>query len=152
MHLEATDQKEILNLSHPSLKDRSRQVIETVLQALRRESILLPLSDDELSRLLEKSIRNAMEHGNGWNPKKIVTVRVFTDTRAAVFEILDECSSLRVEKIEDLKAFFRSSEAGATILRTYCEPQWNERGNSLRIRIPRTDVNEGDSPGVEQDL
>lgn len=152
MYLETSDQREILNLSHPTLKDRSRQVIDTVLRSLKREKVALPISDSELSCLLEKSIRNAMEHGNCWNPKKIVTVRVFIESHAVVFEILDESAGQRIDKIEDLKEFFQSPDSGISILKMYCDPQWNDRGNILRIRIRRSDFSEGYIPEALQDL
>ena len=135
---EASDKQEILNISHPSLKDRTRGVVDAVLKAVHREAIILPLSDEELSFLIERSHRNAMEHGNLWNPKKIITVKVIKTSDYLTIEIIDESPNARVEKMTDLRHFFRSESQETAIIRRYCEPMWNERGNLLQLRIPLT--------------
>ena len=140
---ESSKTQEILNISHPSLRDRTRGVVDAVLKAVHRESIVLPLSDEELSFLIERSHRNAMEHGNLWNPKKIITVKVIRNADYLTIEIIDESPSSRIEKISDLGLFFRSESQETAIIRRYCEPLWNERGNLLQLKIPLT------QPGLE---
>ena len=135
---EGSNAREILNISHPSFRDRTRGVVDLVLRTVHREGINLPLSDDELSLLIEHSHRNAMEHGNQWNPKKIITVKVVKDATFLTIEILDESPSGRIEKISDLRHFFRSESQEIAIIRRYCEPVWNERGNLLQLKIPLT--------------
>ncbi len=135
---EGSKTQEILNISHPSLRDRTRGVIDAVLKTVHREGINLPLSDDELSYLIERSHRNAMEHGNLWNPKKIITVKVIKDPDYLTIEIMDESPSSRIEKISELRQFFRTESQETAIIRQYCEPQWNDRGNQLQLRISLT--------------
>ncbi len=130
--------REILNISHPSLRDRTKGVIDAVIRSVHREKIDIPLTDEELSLLIERAHRNAMEHGNMWNPKKIITVKVLTEAKTLIIEILDESPIQKIEKAEDLRKFFHSEAEETAIIRRYCEPFWNEKGNILQLKIPLT--------------
>ncbi len=131
---------ELLNLSHPSIKERKGPVIETIMKTINRAGIEIPLSDQDLVNLINEAHSNAMEHGNHWNPKKVVNIRVFFSSRFLSIEITDEGNGFKIDRIQDFNDVFQTKEraGGIQIIKQFCEPTWNEKGNSVSLKIPLT--------------
>lgn len=112
--------------------------IERLLENWKEEH---NISDDKFGNILLASVEavtNAMEHGNKWDPEKMVSVSVTKNASHLNISVSDEgvgfvCvpSSNTCSETEALTLRGR----GIKIIRQFCRPRWNDRGNRIELII-----------------
>ncbi|RPI97322.1 MAG: ATP-binding protein [Spirochaetales bacterium] len=129
---------EIFNVSFPSLKDSRKGVVNGVIENIYKKGLSTKVSRDELYLIIDEAVTNAMEHGNRWDPEKMVTISVTKYASHLNISVSDEgagfsCapSSNTCPESESLTLRGR----GIKIIRQFCKPRWNDRGNIIELII-----------------
>ena len=129
---------EIYKVSFPSLKDSRKGIVNAVIENIQAKGLATRLSRDELYLIIDEAVTNAMEHGNKWDPEKMVSVSVTKNASHLNISVSDEgvgvvCvpSSNTCSETEALTLRGR----GIKIKRQFCRPRWNDRGNRIELII-----------------
>ncbi|HEV2764984.1 MAG TPA: ATP-binding protein [Pyrinomonadaceae bacterium] len=116
-----------------------------VLHYLHERVALLGLIKPERSNLfiaLDEAFVNAVKHGNGSDPKKLVRITADLSAREARFTVEDEGEGFNVHDIPDPRDpanLFKTSGRGVLLIYNIMdEVEYNERGNRLTM-IKRPD-------------
>lgn len=129
---------EIHNASFPTQRGSRNKIIEGVISKIRKNGINLTLSKDELYLVIDEALTNAMEHGNGWDPGKKVVVRVIRNEEFLNIQIEDEGKGFDSESAGNSVSAIRNLKPrgrGIYIIKQFCAPSWNERGNVIDLRF-----------------
>ncbi len=129
---------EIHNKSYPSLKDSRKKIIEEIINEIKNNRISVNLSNDELYLVIDEALTNAMEHGNQWNPNKLVSVRVIKNAKCMSIMIGDEGSGFRTDALQQTQDSVKNLKPrgrGIYIIRQFCQPSWNESGNQITLQF-----------------
>ena len=86
---------------------------------------------------LEESLNNAIRHGNGLDPKKIVTVEFDVDPQRVAITVTDEGDGFDPEIIPDPRTdenLEKPSGRGVMLMKAYMDDvRFNERGNQVHM-------------------
>ncbi len=129
---------EIHNKSYPSLKDSRKKIIEEIIKEIKNNRISISLSNDELYLVIDEALTNAMEHGNQWNPNKLVSVRVVKNSKYMNIMIGDEGTGFRSDALQHTQDSVRNLKPrgrGIYIIRQFCQPSWNQSGNQITLQF-----------------
>ena len=129
---------DIHNASYPTQRGSRNKIIEGIISKIRKGGITLALSKDELYLVIDEALTNAMEHGNGWDPAKKVSVRVSHNDATLDIFIEDEGRGFDYGGAGDSASAIRNLKPrgrGIYIIRQFCAPSWNERGNIIALRF-----------------
>ncbi|TAL29641.1 MAG: ATP-binding protein [Spirochaetes bacterium] len=134
--------QEILNKAFPSLKDSRKEIIELILDTISEYPFTFNLNRSELYLVIDEAITNAMEHGNRWDPAKKIKVLVTLKDSHMDISIEDEGSGFdttapRVYKDEEGNLSIRGR--GIKIIKKFCTPAWNARGNRITLHLQLTE-------------
>ncbi len=134
--------QEILNRKFPSLKDTRKDIIEYVLDTIAEHPFSFKLNRSELYLIIDEALTNAMEHGNKWDPGKSILVQVAVKDSRLNISIEDEgngfntaVSSARRDADGNLSVRGR----GIKIIRKFCNPTWNTKGNRITLHLQIND-------------
>lgn len=129
----------IHSASYPSKKGSRNRIIEEVVSRINVHNINLGLSKEELFLVIDEALTNAMEHGNKWDPSRMVRIEVQKNTHHLEITIEDEGQGFNYKNaglsdgvLKNLKPRGR----GVYIIKQFCEPTWNEKGNKILLRFP----------------
>ena len=92
--------------------------------------------------MLNEAISNAMEHGNGWNPEKNITVQIYHKDNSIQIFIEDEGTGFDYNYIESREPVWQPASInnirgrGIFILKQLCDIEWINRGNIIKIILP----------------
>ena len=130
---------ELLNLAYPTQRGIRNKIIEDIIDRIKNNNVNLGLTRDELYLVIDEAITNAMEHGNNWDSNKKVKVKVNRNERYVEVLIEDEGMGFNSDRegksisaIKNLKPRGR----GIYIIKQFCEPFWNDKGNMIGLRFP----------------
>jgi len=129
---------EIFNISFPSLKDSRKDSVNAVIENIHSKGLSTRLSRDELYLIIDEAVTNAMEHGNKWDAQKMVFISVSKNTHHLKISVSDEGAGF-----SDARCFDAITDTGPLplrgrglkIIRQFCSPRWNERGNRIELII-----------------
>ncbi len=116
---------------------------EAIISAIAGEiyEIEMPItvSEPELQLLLDEALVNAMEHGNKWDPRKKVKIRIITRCRSIQIEISDEGQGFNYKsRVSELRNSppLRERGRGLQMMRGLCQTEWIAKNNTLKLNIP----------------
>jgi len=129
---------EIYKVSFPSLKDSRKGIVNAVIENIQAKGLATRLSRDELYLIIDEAVTNAMEHGNKWDPEKMVSVSVTINASHLNICVSDEgggfaCTPSSNTCVETEPLTLRGR--GIKIIRQFCNPRWNDRGNRIELII-----------------
>lgn len=78
-----------------------------------------------------------MEHGNRWDPEKMLAVSVSADTSYLEISITDEGAGFDTSLVSEAAgpAALKIRGRGIRLIRQFCTPRWNKRGNQIRLLV-----------------
>lgn len=129
---------EIFKLSFPSLKDSRKGIINTVIEKIQDRGLSTRISRDELYLVIDEAVTNAMEHGNRWDPQKKVFISASKNPHHLTISVSDEgqgFSCVQKENTSNDTGYLHLRGRGIKIIRQFCSPRWNERGNCIELII-----------------
>ncbi len=111
------------------------------IPALAEKMNLMPALDRyEFRLVLDEAITNAMEHGNLWDPTKLVLVTIRgAQGRELLVTIKDQGFGFNTANVpEELNRENKTSHRGRGIyiMRKFCRVSWNSIGNEITLGIP----------------
>jgi two-component sensor histidine kinase len=129
---------ELYNSTYPTSRDNRKNIIDEVIDKIKADNILLFISDEELYLVIDEALTNAMEHGNRWDAGKRVKVKVTKYPDLLHVYIADEGEGFDIRNtlldnssVKSLKPRGR----GLYIVRQFCKPGWNEKGNEIDLEF-----------------
>lgn len=129
----------IHSASYPSQKGSRNRIIEEVVSRINNHHINLGLSNEELFLVIDEALTNAMEHGNKWDPSRMVRIEVQKNARYLEISIEDEGKGFNYEnagRSDGVLKNLKPRGRGVYIIKQFCEPTWNEKGNRILLRFP----------------
>ncbi len=130
----------IFHESYPSIKNIRAKVISSVIKTLSESGIPVCLTNNELYLIVDEALTNAMEHGNKWNPGKMVNITITKNSAHCIITIEDEGSGFdtitRKNGKHDPCDTLSLRGRGIKLIRQFCIPQWNAKGNRIDLCIP----------------
>jgi serine/threonine-protein kinase RsbW len=93
----------------------------------------------DLSLILDEAIINAMEHGNKWDPSKNILIKISLAQKGIQIEIEDEGQGFdyfHKFTAEELKPRLRERGRGLLLMQQFCDIEWINSGNIIKINIP----------------
>jgi len=113
------------------------KVIIDVMEEIRLRDIYFELDTASFYSMMEEALTNAMHHGNRWNSGKTVNVSLQLDDSDLYIIIADEGDGFsQLALIGDRK---NSGKKGIRIIRKFCNPYWNDKGNTIYLKLPLSD-------------
>lgn len=129
---------EIFTVSFPSLKDSRKGIVNAVIEKIQDRGLSTRLSRDELYLIIDEAVTNAMEHGNKWDPEKMVFISVSKNSRHLKISVSDEGKGFACGQCENSSTDtgpLTLRGRGIKIIRQFCSPRWNDRGNCIELII-----------------
>ncbi len=129
----------IHSASYPSQKGSRNRIIEEVVSRINAHHVNLGLSNEELFLVIDEALTNAMEHGNKWDPSRMVRIDVQKNARHLEISIEDEGKGFNYAnagRSEGVLKNLRPRGRGVYIIKQFFEPTWNEKGNRILLRFP----------------
>ena len=83
--------RELLSMSFPSSRDAGLAAVGAVVGAVSEAGLSTVIDRQEFRLVIDEAVTNAMEHGNGWDPGKKVTVVISHSAGRLRIAIGDEC-------------------------------------------------------------
>ncbi|MCP4130997.1 MAG: ATP-binding protein [bacterium] len=126
---------EILDEYYPSNKSSKKHIVNSISEHIDEN---IDINPDELNLVIDEAITNAMEHGNKWDSKKKVHVKMNMDSKNLYIKITDEGSGFDTGNIEEklnIKNVFSQRGRGLCLINEFCIPRWNKKGNQLTLLI-----------------
>lgn len=121
--------REILSISFPSSRETRSEAVGAVVGAITGAGLSTVIDRRELHLVIDEAVTNAMEHGNGWDPAKKVTVVVSRTAGRLRIAIGDEGGGFRPEACALNTTAFKERGRGISLIRYYCETAWSEKAN-----------------------
>ncbi len=124
---------------YPSQQGFRNQIIENVISGINNHHINLGLSSEELFLVIDEALTNAMEHGNKWDPSRKVYIEVRKNTDHLEVTIEDEGQGFDYKNAGQSNGVLKNLKPrgrGVFIIKQFCEPTWNEKGNKILLRFP----------------
>ena len=124
----------------PSGKSYLRTNIDTLYTRISELPYRIVLTAEELYLVIDEAISNAMEHGNGWDEKKEVTVTTVFDNENLTITIHDQGTGYFEIPEYNASDPLRSRRGrGLFLISRLCRLARNTLGNELRISIQRSE-------------
>jgi anti-sigma regulatory factor (Ser/Thr protein kinase) len=131
----------IHSASYPSQKGSRARIIEEVVSKVQGNNLNLGLSKEELFLVIDEALTNAMEHGNKWDPSKMVYVEMQRNTSHLEISIQDEGGGFNYKDAGNSNGVLKNLRPrgrGVFIIKQFCETTWNQKGNKITLRFPIT--------------
>ena len=136
----AQETSKTLLVNHYNTASESRlQILDEVRSAVLSARILMSISAEELTLILDEAVTNAMEHGNRWNESKFVSVSVWVESTVLHIAIEDqgEGFDFNNHKSDFVKGNLLSSRGrGISLISKFCSPFWSKSGRLVDLQIP----------------
>jgi serine/threonine-protein kinase RsbW len=127
----------IINDRFPSTINNKNHIIETIINRIKEFTCVTKIDFDELFLVIDEAITNAMEHGNHWDPDKLVDVKITSTGEYVSITIEDEGTGFNIDKytVADSSPNLNPRGRGIQIIRHFCRPNWNNTGNQINFCI-----------------
>ena len=116
-------------MSFPSSRDAGLAAVGAVVGAVSEAGLSTVIDRQEFRLVIDEAVTNAMEHGNGWDPGKKVTVVISHSAGRLRIAIGDEGAGFRPETCPAVTGELKERGRGLPLIRYYCDTAWNDRGN-----------------------
>ena len=124
----------------PSGRASMRPSVDILFERITRLQYRMAITAEELYLVLDEAISNAMEHGNGWDEKKDVTVTTVLDEESLTITVQDQGSGYTDHPSYDALQPLRSRRGcDLFLISSLCPVARNALGNELRISIQRSE-------------
>ncbi|HSV97811.1 MAG TPA: ATP-binding protein [Spirochaetota bacterium] len=121
--------REILSISFPGLRESTGGAVGAVVRAVAGAGLSTVIDRQKLHLVIDEAVTNAMEHGNGWDPAKKVTVVVSHAAGRLRIAIGDEGGGFRPDACTPATGTLKNRGRGLSLMRHFCETAWNDKGN-----------------------
>ncbi len=123
----------------PSTKKLKNSIITLIKDKLSdiEGKICIDLLD--LNLILDEAIINAMEHGNKWDPAKNISIKISLAQKGIQIEIEDEGMGFdyfHKFTVNEVKPILRERGRGLILIQQFCDIEWQNCGNIIKINIP----------------
>ena len=111
-----------------------KQVVDSVIQSNHTYA----LTGDDLRLVVDEAVTNAMEHGNQWDYKRKVVVKIASLHESLFIHVYDEGKGFDVHAYENGSASrggMSKRGRGIMIISKLCDVNWNSQGNKVYISI-----------------
>lgn len=123
----------------PSNQLIKEYAVHQLLDEIKSIHAQIDLDPQELRLVIDEALTNAMEHGNHWNDKKNVVVKIKPSAEKLCISFLDEGLGFDIDqkkKDSIVKSIYNKRGRGILILSRLCNIQWNSIGNEMLISVP----------------
>jgi anti-sigma regulatory factor (Ser/Thr protein kinase) len=130
----------ILNGPYPSDQSKRKDIIDTLCRKIVDSGVPMAITQEELYLSLDEAITNAMEHGNKWDPRKMIDITVTSGPEDIIISITDQGQGFDTREIEASIAnrdILSNRGRGIYIINQFCKISWNKKGNQINLRIKR---------------
>ncbi len=128
---------DIINVTYSSNKANRSIILNSIFRSIKETSIPIKIRQNELFLVIDEALTNAMEHGNHWDPKKSVKVKVTPKTNHLSITIKDEGIGFNTSFINKKPEVSKVGGRGIHIIKHYCNPKWNKSGNQIDLLIKK---------------
>lgn len=126
----------IINDRFPSTGFNKNTIINLIINKIKQHSIPKKIDYSEIYLVIDEALTNAMEHGNNWDPGKLVNIRVTHKNDSLMISIEDEGTGFDTEHYQHSgKNNLNLRGRGIRIIKHFCNPKWNSRGNRINFKI-----------------
>lgn len=132
----------VYNNTFISEKCNKISIIASIKNKLNELNGRLDVDDFDLSLILDEAIVNAMEHGNGWDPEKNVTVKIYMKDLELQILVEDEGSGFNYNDLDSIDLKWQPDSKlnirgrGIFLLKQLCDIEWINKGNVIKIVLP----------------
>lgn len=130
---------EFFRKNFPSIKNERKKIVDIITSTINDQKLPLLTKNEELYLVIDEAITNAMEHGNKWQPEKVVEVVLAHDSKTLEITITDQGQGFdpALNGKDPLETdIFRKRGRGLFIISRFCETRWNKKGNSITLIFP----------------
>lgn len=131
-----SNSKELYNETFPSGKTKRKRIIDSVIKKIQEINAPIEIKDHELYLVIDEAISNAMEHGNLWDPRKNINIRIIKNNGDLTLSIEDEGSGFNPAQLPGGTENLKLRGRGIFIMKHFCKLRWNKKGNRIYIQIP----------------
>ncbi len=135
------DKIKIFEETFSSDQANRKEIIEALCKKIFSYRIPLAITEEELYLSLDEAITNAMEHGNRWDPDKIIKICVTKNSDTLAISIADQGNGFATSEIKaNLKSrdILSTRGRGIYIINQFCKLSWNNKGNEIVLQIKLT--------------
>ena len=126
----------IIDDSFPSIPGNQNQIIDIIINRIKEFSVSIMIDYDELYLIIDEALSNAMEHGNHWDPHKLVDVKIIQTNDYISITIEDEGSGFNIREYSETEVPNLACRGrGIQIIKHFCKPLWNDHGNMINFCI-----------------
>lgn len=129
----------IFEREYPTGIKLKKAIISAIAREIHAIKMPITVSEPELQLLLDEALVNAMEHGNKWDPRKKIKIKIITQCSSIQIEIKDEGQGFNYKRrIRELKNSppLRERGRGLQMIRGLCQTEWIAKDNTLKLNIP----------------
>lgn len=127
---------EILTSIYPTNRESRKNIIDGIINTIDADNISLLITSEELYLVIDEALTNAMEHGNKWDSRKKVKIRLVKNSKHLHIFIEDEGKGFDIENTLITKKNVRNLKPrgrGLYIIKQFCKPSWNTTGNGIDL-------------------
>lgn len=123
----------------PTTKNQKNTIISLIKENLSRIDGKIGIEMLDLNLILDEAIINAMEHGNKWDPSKNISVKISRVQKGIQIEIEDEGEGFdyfNEFSVKEMKPRLSERGRGLLLMQQFCDIEWKNSGNIIKINIP----------------
>jgi anti-sigma regulatory factor (Ser/Thr protein kinase) len=135
--MEMNSEKVIVDDKFPSFIGNKNRIIDSIINRIKTQPVAVKIDYDELFLIIDEALTNAMEHGNHWDPRKNVLVRIIKNKEYISITIEDEGDGFDIDRYYtcDMMRSLNPRGRGIHIIKHFCKPNWNDQGNQINFCI-----------------
>ena len=128
----------IFKKEFPTEKNKKDEIIDSIFTEMNNISGKLLLPHESLRLILDEAIINAMEHGNRWNPEKIITVILEQAQTCLKVIISDEGEGFQFSRdfYQIPPPSMTERGRGIHLIKYLCPAEWHNNGATVNLLIP----------------
>ncbi len=134
--MESDSNNIIINDRFTSNQINKNTIINLIIDKIKQHSIPKKIDYSEIFLIIDEALTNAMEHGNKWDPGKLVNIKVTHKNDYLMISIEDEGTGFDTKQYQQTGANNLNLRGrGIRIIKHFCKPVWNSRGNQINFNI-----------------
>lgn len=125
--------------NYPSTSESRIRILSDIRRAVVEGQLVLKISEEELTLIVDEAVTNAMEHGNHWESGKRVFLAVWIEDNELHVTIEDQGSGFdyRNHRSDFVRGNRMSQRGrGISLIRRFCVPSWTKSGRLVDLKIP----------------
>ena len=129
---------ELFKKSYLSKRSNRKKIIDNIYCVLCNDVDNMGIIAQEFYLAIDEAVSNAMEHGNGWDPQKKVTVRIVKRSDCYSIFIRDDGKGFDTSKVKfeiEKNNIMNHRGRGIFIMNQLCGVRWNDTGNEIELSI-----------------